>query len=125
VSRTRRAEALPTFAPVVASCCATPFAKMQVNLLDWYWELPIITRIYFTGTFLLTALCSLDVLSPFQLYYSSSAIARGELWRLVTNFFYFGNIGIDFLFHMYFVCVARPKSCRRTHPQKSAAGSLG
>ena len=96
---------------------------MQVNLLDWYFELPIITRVYFTGTFLLTALCSLDVLSPFQLYYSWSAIARGELWRLVTNFFYFGNIGIDFLFHMYFVCVARrPLRARGGSALHAAAG---
>ena len=94
---------------------------MQVNLLDWYFELPIITRVYFTGTFLLTALCSLDVLSPFQLYYSWSAIARGELWRLVTNFFYFGNIGIDFLFH--FVCVARrPLLARGGSTLHAAAG---
>ena len=78
---------------------------MQVNLLDWYFELPIITRVYFTGAFATTALCSLDLVSPFYLYYSSAAIGRGELWRLVTNFFFFGNIGIDFLFHMYFVCV--------------------
>ena len=78
---------------------------MQVHLLDWYWDLPLITRVYFTGAFATTALCSLDLVSPFHLYYSSAAIGRGEFWRLLTNFFYFGNIGIDFLFHMYFVCV--------------------
>lgn len=26
----------------------------NVNLLDWYWEMPIVTRLYFTGSFLVT-----------------------------------------------------------------------
>lgn len=29
-----------------------------------------------------------------------------QLWRLVTNFLFFGNWGIDFLFHMYFLYVS-------------------
>ena len=97
----------PLAAPISSTLHRKTF-QMQVNLLDWYFELPIITRVYFTGAFATTALCSLDLISPFHLYYSSAAIGRGELWRLVTNFLYFGNIGIDFLFHMYFVCVLEP-----------------
>lgn len=26
-----------------------------------------------------------------------------QVWRLLTNFFYFGNFGIDFFFHMFFL----------------------
>ena len=26
-----------------------------------------------------------------------------EVWRLITNFFFFGALGIDFLFHMFFL----------------------
>ena len=34
--------------------------------------------------------------------------ARVQYWRLLTNFMYFGNWGIDFLFNMYFLCVPWP-----------------
>ena len=26
-----------------------------------------------------------------------------QLWRLLTNFFFFGSLGVDFLFHMFFL----------------------
>ncbi len=29
-----------------------------------------------------------------------------QYWRLISNFLFFGNLGIDFLFHMYFLLVA-------------------
>ena len=29
--------------------------------------------------------------------------AAVQLWRLVTNFLFFGSVGVDFLFHMYFL----------------------
>jgi hypothetical protein len=28
-------------------------------------------------------------------------------WRAVTNFFYFGTLGVDFVFHMFFLYVVR------------------
>lgn len=76
----------------------------QLNLLDWYWDLPVITRMYFTGAFATTTLCALDIVSPYHLYFNYRQVfARGELWRLATNFLFFGSLGVDFLFHMYFV----------------------
>ena len=66
-------------------------------------EIPIVSRAYLTGAFLTTAACALDVVSPFSLYYNYNAIFfEGEVWRLVTNFFFFGMFGIDFVFHMFF-----------------------
>lgn len=26
------------------------------------------------------------------------------MWRLFSNFLFFGTLGIDFVFHMYFLC---------------------
>ena len=67
-------------------------------------EIPIVSRAYLTGAFLTTAACALDVVSPFSLYYNYNAIFfEGEVWRLVTNFFFFGMFGIDFVFHMFFL----------------------
>lgn len=74
------------------------------NLLDWYWDLPIVTRTYFTCCVALTAACALDIVTPYSLYYNWHAISQlGEVWRLVTNFMFFGNLGVDFLFHMFFL----------------------
>lgn len=76
----------------------------RVDPFDWYWSMPIVTRLYFTGCCCATLACALDVLTPYDLYFNAHAILqRGQVWRLVTNFLFFGNLGIDFLFHMYFI----------------------
>lgn len=45
----------------------------------------------------------MEAISSIKLFYSWSHICKGEVWRLVTNFFYFGSLNLDFLFHMYFL----------------------
>ncbi len=96
-------------------------AQGNLNVLDWYWDLPPVTRSMFTASFILTAACALDVITPFTLYYNNSLIwSRGEVscnasetpaqsylvfeqvWRLLTNFLFYGQFGIDYIFHMYF-----------------------
>lgn len=100
----------------------------QLNILDWYWDLPPVTRSMFTASFALTAACALDFITPFTLYYNASLIwTRGEasavssrngstpprrprapqVWRLLTNFLFYGQFGIDYVFHMYF-CEGAP-----------------
>jgi len=65
---------------------------------------PPVTRAYLSLCFLTTAGCALDVISPFSVYFNSSLILyRLQLWRLVTNFFFFGSLGLDFVFHMFFL----------------------
>ncbi|CAN0191653.1 unnamed protein product, partial [Phaeothamnion confervicola] len=49
------------------------------------------------------ALCALDVVSPYSFYFNPTLILRGQVWRLATNFLFFGNLSFDFLFHMYFL----------------------
>ncbi|CAM9939603.1 unnamed protein product [Ascophyllum nodosum] len=71
--------------------------------LSWYYDIPIVTRVYLTGAFMTTALCQIDAISAAKLFYSWPLICRGQLWRLVTNFFYFGSMDLYFLFHMYFL----------------------
>ena len=69
-----------------------------------YWEIPAVSRAYLTVSCVLTAACALDVVSPFSLYFNWRLIfQRGQVWRLVTNFLFFGQIGLDFFFHMYFL----------------------
>ncbi|OQR98170.1 Der1-like family [Achlya hypogyna] len=72
--------------------------------LEWYYEIPVISRLYLTGAFLTTAACALELISPFSLYFNFNLIFyRGQVWRLVTNFLFFGLFSLDFLFHMYFL----------------------
>jgi Derlin-2/3 len=53
----------------------------------------------------LAVACALDIITPFHLYFNWRAIYhQGELWRLVTNFLFFGTFGVDFFLHMYFLC---------------------
>jgi Derlin-2/3 len=91
----------------------------NVNLLDWYWDMPLITRLYFTASLGVTVLCALDVVSPYHLYFNARQIARGEFWRLGTNFLFFGQFGLDFIFHMYFLiryCRSLEESSFRGRP---------
>ncbi|KAL3149109.1 hypothetical protein ABBQ32_001949 [Trebouxia sp. C0010 RCD-2024] len=71
---------------------------------DWYKQLPPVTRVYITLSFLTTAGCALDVISPFNIYFNARLIfQKGEVWRLLTTFMFFGSLGLDFVFHMFFL----------------------
>ncbi|CAL6384696.1 unnamed protein product [Bathycoccus prasinos] len=75
-----------------------------MNLEEWYFQTPIVTRCYLTMSFLITAGCALEVISPFSVYFNSNLVFREyQLWRLITNFFFFGALGLDFVFHMFFL----------------------
>ncbi|CAI5722699.1 unnamed protein product [Hyaloperonospora brassicae] len=72
--------------------------------LEWYYDIPVVSRLYLTGSVLTTTACALDLVSPFSLYFNFQLIfLKGQVWRLVTNFLFFGLFSLDFLFHMYFV----------------------
>ncbi|CAH1801827.1 unnamed protein product [Owenia fusiformis] len=68
-----------------------------------YMQMPPITRAYTTACVLTTIAVQLDVITPFQLYFNPELVFRHyQLWRLVTNFLFFGAIGFNFLFNMIF-----------------------
>ena len=90
--RTRRAEA----------GFARGSGEMAVTLEQWYRQMPVVTRSYLTLSFLTTAGCALEPHLAFSVYYNSHLIFRKyQLWRLFTNFFFFGSLGMDFVFHMF------------------------
>jgi Derlin-2/3 len=45
----------------------------------------------------------MDFVSPLTLYYNYELILRGQYWRILSSFLFFGSFSLDFLFHMYFV----------------------
>eukprot|EP00658_Telonema_sp_P-2_P067092 TRINITY_DN5602_c0_g1_i6.p1 TRINITY_DN5602_c0_g1~~TRINITY_DN5602_c0_g1_i6.p1 ORF type:complete len:304 (+),score=95.39 TRINITY_DN5602_c0_g1_i6:128-1039(+) len=85
-------------------CIRDSSGTMPISLEDWYNQIPVITRVYLTLAVATTLLCALEIVSPFSLYFNSNAILyKFELWRLVTNFLFFGLFGIEYVFHMFFL----------------------
>lgn len=75
-----------------------------MSVLDWFYEIPPVSRIYLTAAVATTSACFLDFVSPLTLYYNYDLIInKGQYWRLISSFLFFGTFSLDFLFHMYFV----------------------
>ncbi|KAG6416506.1 hypothetical protein SASPL_123936 [Salvia splendens] len=93
---------------------------------EWYKQMPIITRSYLTAAIVTTIGCSLDIISPYDLYLNPKLVVKQyQIWRVITNFLYFRKMGnppctayvtensgfghddnlidLDFLFHMFFL----------------------
>ncbi|XP_073917154.1 derlin-3 isoform X3 [Castor canadensis] len=69
-----------------------------------FQQVPAVTRAYTAACVLTTAAVQLELLSPFQLYFNPHLVFRKfQVWRLVTNFLFFGPLGFSFFFNMLFV----------------------
>ena len=91
-------------ARVPARTISTPWVYSRRASQEWFFSVPLITRTYVTGAIVVTASCSLELVSPFSLYFNLKLVLfKLQVWRLFTNFFFFGSLGIDFLFHMFFL----------------------
>lgn len=66
--------------------------------------MPVITRSYLTASIVITVGCTLEIISPYSLYLNPKLVVQKfEIWRLITNLFYFRKLDLDFLFHMFFL----------------------
>lgn len=75
-----------------------------MDVMAFYYEMPVVTRTYMTLAILTSTACYLDFLSPLTLYYNFDLVYyKGQYWRLFSSFIYFGNFSIDFVFHLYFI----------------------
>ncbi|KAG9341452.1 hypothetical protein JZ751_019262 [Albula glossodonta] len=69
-----------------------------------YFQIPVVTRAYTTACVLTTAAVQLELITPFQLYFNPDLILKHyQVWRLMTNFLFFGPVGFNFLFNMIFL----------------------
>eukprot|EP00759_Apiculatamorpha_spiralis_P007504 PhF_6_TR1462/c0_g1_i1/m.2633/K13989/DERL2_3; Derlin-2/3 len=76
----------------------------DVNIDQWYYGIPVITRSYMTLCFLMAGALSFKFVTPFNLYLNFPLIMEDhQVWRLISNFCYFESFGINFLFHMHFM----------------------
>ncbi|XP_078082210.1 derlin-3 [Mustelus asterias] len=74
------------------------------SLLQEYRRMPTVTRAYTTACVLTTAAVQLEFITPFQLYFNPDLIVKKyQVWRLLTNFLFFGPLGFSFLFNMIFL----------------------
>ena len=77
---------------------------MAQPVVEMYFRTPVVTRFYMTACFLTTLATRLDIVDPLHLYYNLTLVwQKHQIWRVVTNFLYFGDFGIDFVFHMFFL----------------------
>ncbi|XP_068952772.1 derlin-3 isoform X2 [Petaurus breviceps papuanus] len=76
----------------------------QRGLAAEFWQVPAVTRAYTAACVLTTAAVQLEFITPFQLYFNPDLIFRKfQVWRLVTNFLFFGPLGFSFFFNMLFL----------------------
>ncbi|KAL5477172.1 hypothetical protein EMCRGX_G023925 [Ephydatia muelleri] len=68
-----------------------------------YMQIPVVTRFYVTACTLTTLAVQMNVVSNLELLYHPHLILKGEVWRLVTCFLFFGYLGFNFLFNMVFL----------------------
>uniref|UniRef100_A0A7N5JA49 Derlin 3 n=1 Tax=Ailuropoda melanoleuca TaxID=9646 RepID=A0A7N5JA49_AILME len=69
-----------------------------------FLQVPAVTRAYTAACVLTTAAVQLELLSPFQLYFNPHLVFRKfQVWRLVTNFLFFGPLGFSFFFNMMYL----------------------
>ena len=73
-----------------------------MSTLQEYWDaMPPITRGYLTGALLMTSLSSFGMVNPVRmLFFPAPVIYKFEIWRLLTNFFFFGKFSFAFVMQM-------------------------
>eukprot|EP00618_Florenciella_parvula_P019107 CAMPEP_0119538048 /NCGR_PEP_ID=MMETSP1344-20130328/50575_1 /TAXON_ID=236787 /ORGANISM="Florenciella parvula, Strain CCMP2471" /LENGTH=228 /DNA_ID=CAMNT_0007580789 /DNA_START=18 /DNA_END=701 /DNA_ORIENTATION=+ len=69
---------------------------------EWFYGLPPITRTMFVAILGTTCLCSFGMISPMSLTLDFGRLSsKFEVWRLATNFVFFGTFSFPFLIQMY------------------------
>ena len=69
-------------------------------------KIPPVTR-YFLGITLLLSFCmTYTIISPYALFLDFPSVGRGEVWRLVSTFFFAGGFSMNFLFAMMMIYFA-------------------
>jgi len=74
----------------------------MVSPEEWFKNLPKITKAYLVMAVGTTALCMFGTIAPIQIYLDFDLIFKKyEIWRLLTNFLFFGKFSMKFMFQMF------------------------
>ena len=67
-------------------------------------KIPTVTRYYLGGTLLMSFCMTYSIISPYVLFLDfPSVFYQGQIWRLVTTFFFAGGFSMNFLFAMMMI----------------------
>ncbi|GMG21322.1 unnamed protein product [Ambrosiozyma monospora] len=70
--------------------------------LDWLMEIPPVTRTFVVGVVSVSILEYTGYLTKADCFYSyDSVFVKGEYWRLLTTFLYFGRFSLDLVLTLY------------------------
>eukprot|EP01130_Rhizamoeba_saxonica_P019252 TRINITY_DN9900_c0_g1_i1.p1 TRINITY_DN9900_c0_g1~~TRINITY_DN9900_c0_g1_i1.p1 ORF type:complete len:233 (-),score=23.82 TRINITY_DN9900_c0_g1_i1:59-757(-) len=74
------------------------------DVQSWWYNLPLVTRVLFTGSVVLTLGANFGVIPPaYLVLHFPSVYSKLEIWRLVTSFMFHGKLGFPFLINMMFL----------------------
>lgn len=76
---------------------------LESFILKQYRSIPVISRLFFTASILITLLTYLNIISSYSLIYSWPYMKRAEIWRALTTFFYWGPASLDVFLHQFFM----------------------
>uniref|UniRef100_A0A7S1M5I4 Derlin n=1 Tax=Neobodo designis TaxID=312471 RepID=A0A7S1M5I4_NEODS len=75
-----------------------------MDIEGWVHNIPIVTKLYMVGALAISIGLTFDLVSPLSLYLGHTQVwQRGEYWRLLTTFLFFGKIDVGFFFNMHFL----------------------
>ena len=66
-------------------------------------RIPPVTRYSLGLTLLLSFCCTYSILSPYSLILDWTAVFQGQVWRIITTFFFVGPFSMSFLFGMMMI----------------------
>jgi len=72
---------------------ATPGNSQSNPVADWLKALPPLTRIWFVAAFLNANFIYFGVISPYTITWDLPALAKFQVWRLLTSFLFVGTWG--------------------------------
>lgn len=65
--------------------------------------MPVVTRTYMAGSFIIACLLSLNIISAYSLFYTfNQTFFDLNIWRVVTTLLFQGKFSFSFIFAMYF-----------------------
>jgi len=68
---------------------------------EWYKNLPPVTKVYWTVAVVTTILSSIGAMNAMWLYLDFDLVFKKfQIWRLLTNFIFFGNFSMPFIFQV-------------------------
>lgn len=76
------------------------------EIVQWYNEIPMITRHWFGLSVLLPLLGRIGIVSPYWCILTPDYLSKFELWRPITSLFYYpisSRTGIHYLMNLYFL----------------------